>query len=350
MYKTSTVFIVGAGASFEIGMPTGVALRDTIRQQVDISFEFGNRPISGSPRIARALETKIPLSINANVDEYNKYLVAGRHISRALGQAISIDNFVENLEDEKIETMAKLAIAEAILIAEENSILHKQIDERGRESFLWDKLEKTWYHTFFQTIVEGRKKSNIEDIFDNISIITFNYDRSIEYYLKSALENYYAVEASFAASMVNRLTIYHPYGVVGKLPWQAGSAVTADFGGSGTSQLYEISTSIKTFSEQTSDEVVLEKMRAVISECEQLVFLGFAFHDANMDLLQPTTPTKAIRVIGTAKGISNSDISVIKRRIENLVSSIAKNSGAIEIVKELVCSQLFYDYSRTLRS
>ena len=155
MYKTSTVFIVGAGASFEIGMPTGVALRDTIRQQVDIKFEFGSRPISGSHRIAKALETKLPLNTNANAEEYNKCLAAGWHISQALGQAISIDNFVENLEDERIEVMAKLAIAESILAAEENSILYKKKDERGRDIFLWHELEKTWYHTFFQTIVEG---------------------------------------------------------------------------------------------------------------------------------------------------------------------------------------------------
>jgi hypothetical protein len=45
MFKRKTLFIVGAGASAEFGLPVGSGLAAKIAHMMDVRFEFGYRPI-----------------------------------------------------------------------------------------------------------------------------------------------------------------------------------------------------------------------------------------------------------------------------------------------------------------
>ena len=50
--------------------------------------------------------------------------------------------------------------------------------------------------------------------------------------------------------------------------------------------LLEIAGQLKTFTEQSRDEAADEAIRGHIQEAGTIVFLGFAFHDLNMSLLE----------------------------------------------------------------
>jgi hypothetical protein len=47
VFKKRTLFVVGAGASYEMGLPTGKQLAATIKQKMDVPFADGYKP-SGS--------------------------------------------------------------------------------------------------------------------------------------------------------------------------------------------------------------------------------------------------------------------------------------------------------------
>jgi len=47
MFKRKTLFVLGAGASFEAGLPTGKDIAQTIGKKMDIRFEHFNKHIGG---------------------------------------------------------------------------------------------------------------------------------------------------------------------------------------------------------------------------------------------------------------------------------------------------------------
>ncbi len=158
-------------------------------------------------------------------------------------QAISIDNFIDTHKDDKnIELSGKLAIVRAILDAEQNSLMYVA----PSNPFKFSDLDKTWYSSFMKLLTENCPKEELSKRFQSISFIVFNYDRCIEHFLYSSLQNYYDITPEEAATFISSLEIHHPYGTVGNLPWQAGQSVP--FGETPSAQkLLELAGEIKTW-------------------------------------------------------------------------------------------------------
>jgi len=66
---------------------------------------------------------------------------------------------------------------------------------------------------------------DLASMFDNISIICFNYDRCIEHYLYSALVAHYGITKPAAAKIMGKLRIHHPYGVISRSHGRIGLAL-----------------------------------------------------------------------------------------------------------------------------
>lgn len=340
-----TVFVIGAGASKEANLPTGLELKSKIAQLLDIRFE-NYRQIGGDETITQALRLLVQ-DVNGRDGDINPYRIEACHISEAMPQAISIDNFIDtHRENPKIALCGKLAIVKSILEAEKKSLLY--FDKYKNVSKLNFKfLEKTWYGSFFQLLTENCAKSELKARFETITLIIFNYDRCIEHYLLHALQNYYKIDQSNAAQLVKYINIYHPYGQVGHLPWiQAKDSM--GFGESPTGQtLLSLSNQIKTFAEGTdpnASEIV--EIKEHMAKVSHLIFLGFAFHKLNMKLLNPTENVKGLNVIrcfATAYQLSESNKETISEKITSLY-------GAKVIIKmaNLQCSEFFSEYRNSL--
>jgi hypothetical protein len=353
MYKVKTTFVVGAGASLELGFPTGYELKELIRKALDLRFDYSSRPTHGDRAVAEALGKHADVYDPKGHIEYNKHLAAGWHIRDAIGQAISIDNFVDNQQDDCVSRMAKLAIASCIIDAEKTSKLAQNVDG-DREMLDWNNLEKTWLHFFFQTLTEGRKKSELAKLFENTDFVVFNYDRSLEHFLARAIENYYKTSREQAQNLVANCRFFHPYGQVGKLPWQKGTLPPVKYGSGEKYNLFEISKSILTFTEQIDDKESLDDLKKCICDANQLVFLGFAFHPSNMELIKPIRTRDTSRVIATAFGISDSDCDVIRKELKDIcfVDNEAKyvKSGIFVIDGTVKCAEVFQNYRKTIVS
>lgn len=343
MIKSKTVFVVGAGASKELHLPVGDELKRQLAEKLDIKFEYGNQLVGGDRFIAEALRVLVNYG-----NEYNEYLHCGRNLCAAMPQAISIDNYIDAHSDNgRVKLLGKLGIARAILSAEKSSRLYA--DPRSGGS-LYDPamIEKTWLLPFVQLLTEDVPKSRLENIFSNITFIVFNYDRCIEHLLSHALALYYSIPLTDAQSLVSHLNIVHPYGVVGKLPWQKGPGHPIEFGNDqhNGETLLAIADDLKTFSERVEEGGVLNAIRNSLAVAETIVFLGFAFYEQNMRLL--STASKMRRAYATAYGFSKRDAEVIRNQIHRVFER-DETQLRVDVDNELRCAGLFHEFQKSLR-
>lgn len=345
MFRAKTLLVLGAGASAELDMPAGPTLLKNVCELIDIKYDH-SRMISGDYCISEALKSLI--AEGTSVEEYNHHLYSAWQILSSSQQARSIDNIVHSLGDKRTERVAKLGIVRAIHLAEKKSCFEFQSDSNG--SLDLSRFNGTWYREFTELLCTEVKKENCATIFENIRIVNFNYDRCLETYLPYSLSNYYGIELEEARTIVSKLEMYRPYGVAGLLPWQDGeNQPKAKFGENSARTVAEISGSIKTFTEGIEDIEVLNSIRNAVSEAERIIFLGFAFWQQNMDILDPKDNT-GVEVLGSAFMLSDNDRRVITNEIaEKFAVSFDEVKEKI-VLENKKCHELVKDNWRTITS
>lgn len=348
MFNSKTLFIVGAGASKEAGLPTGAELKSRIASTIDIRFEDGFRQSRGDHIVTEALRRHTASPQTNQRGDINPYLQAAWMVRDAMSQALSIDNFIDaHRDDEKIALVGKLGIVRCILQAERSSRIY--FDHRQAEKLQFGSLSDTWFSAFFQLATETVPKAEAMRAFENVSFITFNYDRCIEHFLVQALKNYYNFDDVAAQALVQQVPIIHPYGRVGCLPWQAGNSRIA-FGGHNHDrgdELLAVSAQVKTFTERIEDEAALQAMRRCVQEAETIVFLGFAYHPMNLALIAPEERSNAKRIFGTAKGMSDSDTKAVTADLPAWLKRKPQHVE-IELRNKLTCGELFGEFWRSI--
>jgi len=344
--SNKSVIIVGAGASHEVGLPVGAGLKTIISDLLKCSesqsygFEEVNDKI-----INHALSV-----LSGQGHDLTLLTQACKHISDAMPQVISIDNFIDTHKgNESIEKCGKLAIVRSILVAEKRSKLYVNPGNVYNKPN-YQELESTWFNAFWQLMTENCQVNELEKRFSSISLIIFNYDRCVEHFLYYSLKNVYRLGDAQAANIVSNIKIYHPYGAVGNLPWQS-QQDTIHFGGEPNHQLLiDLASKIKTFTEGTDpDSSEISEIRESVLNAEIVLFLGFAFHKLNMQLITSDHPagkgTKRTSYYATATGISDSDMNEIKGDITLLSKS--KNTS-INLRNDRKCYDIFHEYKRSL--
>lgn len=262
-------------------------------------------------------------------------------IQKAMPLAISIDNYLDaHSEDNTIVTCGKLAIVHSILKAESQSTLF--VDQSSNAKLNFAEVETTWFNKFMQLITEG-PRSNLEHRLSSIVLIIFNYDRCVEHFIFHALRGYYyGMSESEAAELLDRIEIYHPYGSVGSLPCLS-RAHPVGFGElPHASDLPGLAKQIKTFTEGTDKESSdIVAIRQHMETGVRLVFLGFAFHNRNMDLLQPKMQVRDRKVFATCRGLSTSRVKNISLRFKQ---NLLMMDDGLHFA-EVECRHLFSNYS-----
>jgi hypothetical protein len=240
VFKRRTVFIVGAGASAEFGLPVGGGLAQKIARMMDIRFEYGTKPIGEGDM---QLYTQLTNGMRDHVREFQQ---AALLIRDGIQLARSIDDFLDmHRSSQFVVTYGKVAIVKAILEAENSSTLH--FDRFKNETFDTSKVADTWLVKFMQMLGPGIPFENIQSIFSNVSFVVFNYDRCIEFFLLHALQRLYGISEEDAKKTIATLTIIHPYGVI---------APSVEFGTAGRNYI-ELANGIKTYTEQVRDKSIL---------------------------------------------------------------------------------------------
>lgn len=343
MLNARTLMVLGAGASFDFGMPLGEGLSMTIARKVDIRFDFPNKQVSGDHDLMHALRA-IAQREQCDVNEYRR---AGCSIAEGIGHSRSIDSYLATHEDNAyVKTCGKLAIVHSILEAERGSDLWVDQSRSDTRFQKYDKVMSSWLSDFMFLLTNGIVRTkNLEQVFDNLAIINFNYDRCLEQFFWYALRALFQINESEAARLVRtKLKILRPYGKVGELPMGERGI---PFGMKvNPAQLEAIAGGIRTFNEQVQDQSLIDALHAEVAACDRVIFLGFHFHKQNTDLLTPKSlsisPPRPI--YGTATGRSGPDVAVLQRRVAQMWHSQA---GPIELGTAWDCKQIFRTYVTT---
>lgn len=258
MIKDNCVLILGAGASAPYGFPTAAELKSIICSQFISQW-------SGFVKI----RTQTPFS-NDYLDEQIKKAKNFVHDFKKF-EHDSIDLFLTI--NRKHSDIGKKAIYLNILNAESKSILGRRI--------------KNWYTTLFGLMISGiTHPDSIEEFIDNnITIVTFNYDRSLENYLYESFMNYNnSKDETEKINILKRLKIYHVYGKLADLPWE-NDKESLKFGQEiWSNQLDEKKDNIKTIHERNTGE--MEQMIHAVQTADKVYYLGFGFAPENVEILQ----------------------------------------------------------------
>jgi hypothetical protein len=179
-------------------------------------------------------------------------------------------------------------------------------DSPHESEFDQTKLVDTWFMQLAHMSNNHVKKTDIENIFDSVDFITFNYDRTIERFFPQILAGHFGVSTDAVVRAMGKRKVIHPYGWVGPLGHQNTGGIP--FGSDGRGALLSASADIRTFDEGVLDKQLLEDMRYLVGNAETIVFLGFAFHSQNIELLAPGYPCDTKRVYATTLGLSASEV------------------------------------------
>jgi hypothetical protein len=336
MFKHRTVFIVGAGAGEELGLPVGRKLANKIRTMMDVRFERGFEPIGeGDYGLYSQLSHIFPKH-GPQLQE-----AAGRIYDGIGLVAQSIDDFLDQHRDDQLVNLyGKAAIVQAIAEAERASKLWVDM-AKGENTFDDQKLADTWIIRFMHMLCRGLPRADVGKVFDRVSFIVFNYDRCIEHFLVHALRRGYALDQQDAVSIVDGLNIVHPYGTIGDLK-------RVPFGSTRLNWT-SVSKDIKTYTEQAGTDLV-PTLRDMVQNAEHIVFLGFAYYDQNMAMLTPgPLLVERKRVFGTAYGMSDSDVDVVSNQIDRwYISHHVPRSDRVRIENKLKCAALFDFHAKSL--
>jgi hypothetical protein len=281
MVTEPTVLILGAGASADYGFPLGKGLRDLVSNIKDNSIA------------AVIQEAGYPL------DRLLEFVDKLRHSGFT-----SVDWFLEE-RPEYIE-VGKAAIAASLIPYEDPSKL-----------FPPHAPQKHWYELLLNVLDDplGNFESN------NLSIITFNYDRSIEHYLFTALSTRYGL-IERAVDVMNKFPIVHVHGSLGGLlPLEKNgrryeSKITPE-------SIRIAANEIIIVGEASGDTAEFERARSLLKDAKRIVFLGFGYHPESVKRLGifnerwNSEMREKVRVGGTSREIPSHTWSNIQANILN---------------------------------
>jgi hypothetical protein len=348
LLRRRTLFVIGAGTGAGMNMPVGDQLSSTIAGYVNVTFEEGRRKTGDEmlmDRLGRIGKTR-------GIDR-NALFAAGRAIAAGIRNFRSIDNYIFSQgKDEKVTLVAKLAIVRAIVDAELRSYLW--VEEGTRKFRSEDAVDKSWYPDLSYLLAEGLVvDSTLDTIFDKLRIINFNYDRCIDQYLFHRLQRmFYAKDAAyFSELLAKKLYIIHPYGSLGPMPWKD-QANGVRFGGNHEypEDMEKMAERILTYNEQIQDEAIVHGIDGMIDWAEQFIFLGFHFHQQNMDLLTgkreaPSRPSEQVGVYATHVGRSTAEKDIIAMQVSQMLHG--RFMGSQSLKEDIDCKKLFKDYGTT---
>jgi SIR2-like domain len=139
-----------------------------------------------------------------------------------------------------------------------------------------------------------------------ISFITFNYDRSLEFFLMTSLKNRFKKSQNEVAEKLKKIPIVHLYGKLGPLPWEV--ITDNDYYRNYEPlvlphHLRKSSKSLKIIYDKLElDNPEFKQAKILLGAARKIYFLGFGYHKDNLDRLK----IKSITTIPASNSLTTS--------------------------------------------
>ena len=276
MIKKETVLVLGAGASVDYGFPTGAKLRSRIVAELraegplfQLLSKMGDRPDEAA-RLSRFAE-----ELNGSgVPSVDRYLAQRRQ------------------DDPEGVERGRRAIAAALLMAEDGTKLLDRSDEPRWFEDLWDRLT--------HDVIAPTAFS----LGNRISVITFNYDRSLEHAIYNWAQILYREGAD---ELLNNLfPILHVHGLMEDADPRAinyravGSELTM-------ARVENAARRIVLPDDEEGTRIAGHRANLHLAEAETVCFLGFGFNRNNLRRLLPGLCKTPKRVVATGIGLGSAE-------------------------------------------
>ena len=274
--NTNTTLVLGAGSNCSLGFRTGLQLRKDILELAD---PFG-QAMRVQPHRLLAFQAELRNSALQSIDAF---------LARRL----------------EFSEIGKLAIASILLKCEQQSDLYRDDDN--------------WYaHLVNQLFTCPWEDLSLE----SLSVVTFNYDRSLEHFLFNSLKSSYGKSSEETQAKLSELKIVHVYGQLGDyfngpnhVPY--GSAYGLD-----DMRIWTVKASegINIIAEGRQDSPAVLEAQALVERADNVCFLGFAYDPDNLarigapkNLLLPDGRLK--NVVATTLGMSQRERWRVSERL-----------------------------------
>jgi hypothetical protein len=254
MIRKPTVLVLGAGASVEYGFPTGRSLLLHIV-----------RDLRGSSR----------LHLDMTECGFNEELIKQFSSELSASNQPSVDAFLEQHKNSPdYENLGKAAIAASLIRCEDTPAIANR-DELKLYEYIWGRASAT----------PGTYAANA------LSILTFNYDRSFDEFLRRSLAashpEFRTRDKPFEVAVSHFPTV-HLYGSLGSVDENHDSYLK--YGGADHPALpptiMAAAKRIKLYHQAKFDQHSINLIHERIEPAETICFLGFGFYPMNIKILQ----------------------------------------------------------------
>ena len=267
MITHPTVLVLGAGASAPYGFPTGAELRSQIIGELacPVASPLGKTLMGAGFREQQ---------IQSFADEFGN------------SAWNSVDQFLEHRPDHL--SVGKAAIAAALIPHETMGKLFRAVDP-----------EEDWYRYLFNAMA-----CSFDEFQNNkLSIITYNYDRSLEqHWLKALLAFNKPVAVCY--EKLKSIPILHLHGTLGE--FINGPKNYRPYSDDSTPDMItRASDSILIIHETNHASAGFGRARELIQAAERICFLGFGYDQRNVERLVGTDRLFQNKILtGTAYGLT----------------------------------------------
>lgn len=310
MIRKKTVMILGAGASIPYGLPSG-----------------------------EQLFTNICKSLNGRDTPFVKYLlergfsypeIKNFRDTLFFSGKCSIDEFLEHRPS--FLKIGKCTIAQQLIPYEISDNIFSVNNNLN------------WYKELYKYM--NAKPSEISK--NNISFITFNYDRTLEHFLFISLKNSYGLTVQECSEILDGIKILHLHGILGKHPFQNKDAykyITSfksnpkdfymerfqhgykdtsgyyrDFDMPLSSAMIEESANCINVIHNIDSLSIFEESKNLLNDAEVILFFGFGFHDLNIQRLGLSKLSHNAKYIaGTGIGLSEIQKDSIEQKTNKFI-------------------------------
>jgi hypothetical protein len=175
---------------------------------------------------------------------------------------------------------------------------------------------------------------------NQIAIITFNYDRSLEHYLVTLLCNQYKIRPATATNGLISLPFLHVHGNLGNY---INKENKVDFGNKvSKNRFISARSGIQIVHENNGDTSDFRMAKKLIHEAERVLFVGFGFHTKNMAKLglrdvRQYNALGGFKIFGTHKGIKTRSWERICHNYGFAYTALKHGSGKIsDLINEWI--------------
>lgn len=286
----NTTLVLGAGSSCHMGYPVGAKLRKDILQ-LNPGVLAGS---TGSATDARAFLAEFGASYAFSIDTFLARRAEFSDIGRRAIAHVLLQYELES---------ARAPLREIAGVGDWYQYL---VNVLACED--WQYLDLSW-----------------------LTIVTFNYDRSLEWVLLRSLKAMYGQSDAAVVEKLHAIRIHHVYGDMGS-PWP--TADGAAYGSAVDERLIEVTartaaSRLRVIPEGRDDDIQLTRARSAIATASRVVFLGFGFDEVNIRRIgAPDVFVRQVEVVpifATCKGMTKAEVRQAARR---LLGGAKTHSGA----------------------